>query len=152
MTPWDGPGAIDQAGPAPNGWRRDLVETVEFSPGKALVTPLRFTYGIQDPNDPGWVHLDYLLLEETDDILVDEGALDVRRVTSGENQGRTRVSAKKAILFADPVQAMWPTIACDTFWVDQVIGAAVGCPDSEAPLDSPNRQDRDGRKQGSPAR
>jgi hypothetical protein len=28
-----------------------------------LTTPLRFTYGIEDENDPDWVHLDYLLLE-----------------------------------------------------------------------------------------
>ena len=47
------------------------------------------------------------------------------------------MSAKKAILFADPVQASWPTIACDTFWTDQVIDAAVGCPDGGATPQSP---------------
>jgi hypothetical protein len=136
MTPWNDPAAIpDQI--RPNGWRRDLVETVELSPYWMLVTPLRFTYTIQDQNDPAWVHLDYLLLRETGDILVDEGALDVRRITSGKYQGRTRVSAKKAILFADPVQATWPTIACDTFWTDQVIDAAVGCPNGGATPQSP---------------
>jgi len=135
MTPWEGPAAIpDQI--RPNGWRRDLVETVELSPDWTLVTPLRFTYTIQDQHDPAWVHLDYLLLEKTKDILVDEGALDVRRVTSGKYQGSTRVSAKKAILFADELQATWPTLACDTFWTDQVIDAAVGCPDAGATLDS----------------
>jgi hypothetical protein len=131
MTPWNDPAAItDQI--RPNGWRRDLVETVELSPKRMLVTPLRFTYTIQDQNDPAWVHLDYLLLRKTGDILVDEGALDVRRITSGKHQGRTRVSAKKAILFEDAVQATWPTIACDTFWTDLVIDAAVGCPDAGA--------------------
>jgi hypothetical protein len=134
MTPWKDPSAIDEQ--RSNGWRRDLVETVEFSPGNTLVTPLRFTYTIQDADDPGWVHLDYVLLEKTDDILVDEGALDVRRITTGEPQGRTRVSAKKAIRFKDPLLAEWPTVACDTFWIDQVIGAAVGCRDASAPLDS----------------
>jgi hypothetical protein len=134
MTPWEDPSALDEQ--RSNGWRRDLVETVEFSPANTLVTPLRFTYTIQDENDPGWVHLDYVLLKETRDILVDEGALDVRRITTGEQQGRTRVSAKKAILFKDPLLAEWPTVACDTFWIDQVVGAAVGCRDSSAPLDS----------------
>lgn len=132
MTPWDAPAAIDEQ--RSSGWRRDLVETVEFSPGNTLVTPLRFTRTIQDANDPDWVHLDYVLLEETSDILVDEGALDVRRITSGEQQGSTRVSAKKAILFQNPLLAEWPTVACDTVWIDQVIGAAVGCRDAGAPL------------------
>jgi hypothetical protein len=132
MTPWDDPGAIDEQ--RSSGWRRDLVETVEFSPGNTLVTPLRFTYTIQDADDPDWVHLDYVLLKETSDILVDEGALDVRRITTGEQQGRTRVSAKKAILFKNPLLAEWPTVACDTVWIDQVIGAAVGCRDAGAPL------------------
>jgi hypothetical protein len=135
MTPWQGPGAIDEAGPGPNGWRRDLLEKVQLSPAKLLTTPLRFTYGIEDPNDPDWVHLDYLLLEKTEDILVDEGALDVRRVTAGQHQGRTRVSAKKAILF-DGLLAQWPTVACDTFWTDQVIDAAVGCLGPGARIDS----------------
>ena len=132
MTPWKHKSAIDEK--RSNGWRRDLVETVEFSPGNTLVTPLRFTHTIQDPDDPDWVHLDYVLLEKTDDILVDEGALDVRRVTSGEQQGRTRVSAKKAILFSNPLLAEWPTVACDTVWIDQVIGAAVGCREADARL------------------
>jgi len=132
MTPWKNRSAIDEK--RSNGWRRDLVETVEFSPGNTLVTPLRFTHTIQHADDPGWVHLDYVLLEETPDILVDEGALDVRRITTGEQQGRTRVSAKKAILFKNPLLAEWPTVACDTFWIDQVIGAAVGCRDGSAPL------------------
>jgi hypothetical protein len=81
------------------------------------------------------VHLDYLLLEETEDILVDEGALDVRRVTAGQHQGRTLVSAKKAILFKG-LLAEWPTVACDTFWTDQVIDAAVGCLGPGATIDS----------------
>ena len=86
MTPWNDPAAIpDQI--RPNGWRRDLLETVELSPDWKLVTPLRFTYTIQDQIDPAWVHLDYLLLRKTDDILVDEGALDVRKITSGKYQG-----------------------------------------------------------------
>jgi hypothetical protein len=132
MTPWKDPSAIDEQ--RSNGWRRDLVETVDFSPGVTLVTPLRFTYTIQDGDDPGWVHLDYALLEQTDDILVDEGALDVRRITTGEQRGRTRVSTKKAIRFKNPLLAKWPTVACDTFWIDQVIGAATGCPDASGPL------------------
>jgi hypothetical protein len=127
MTPWDDPQAADKR--LPNGWRRDLVETVEFSAAKTLVTPLRFTYTIQDETDPRWVHLDYVLLAETEDIVVDEGALDARRVTSGKHAGRTRVSAKKAILFIDPVLATWPSVACDTFWTDLVVVAAAGCPD-----------------------
>jgi hypothetical protein len=134
MTPWKDGRAIDEQ--RSNGWRRDLVESVEFSPGNMLVTPLRFTYTLQDPSEPRWVHLDYALLEETNDILVDEGALDVRRVRSGKHRERTRVSAKKAILFADPLQATWPSLACDTFWIDQVVGAAVDCRDGGAPLDS----------------
>jgi hypothetical protein len=127
MTPWDGPGAVDRK--QGDGWRRDLYETVDFSPAKTLVTPLRFTYSAQAETDPSWVHLDYVLLAKTEDIVVDEGALDVRRVTSGKHKGRTRVTAKKAILFTDPVLKEWPTIACDTFWTDLVIAAAVGCPD-----------------------
>jgi hypothetical protein len=136
MTPWGGPGAIDEPGPGPNGWRRDLLERVQLSPWKELVTPLRFSYGIQDPNNPGWVHLDYVMLGETDDILIDEGSLDVRRVTSGEHSGRTRVSAIKAILFKDPLLAKWPTVACDTFWMDLVIDAAVGCLGARTTIDS----------------
>ncbi|HEX6227956.1 MAG TPA: hypothetical protein VFZ41_00665, partial [Solirubrobacterales bacterium] len=127
MTLWDGPGAVNEDGPS--GWRRDLVETVDFWGGKRLVTPLRFTHTREAGTDPDWVHLDYVLLAETPEIAVDEGALDLRRVTSGTQQGRTRVSAKKAILFKEPVLASWPTIACDTFWTDLVIAAAVGCPD-----------------------
>jgi hypothetical protein len=142
MTPLTGAGAIAQPGPGPHGWRRDLLERVQLSPAKELKTPLRFTYGIEDQNDPDWVHLDYLLLEGTQtditqtDILVDEGALDVRRVTSGKHRGRTRVSAKKAILFADPLLAKWPTVACDTFWMDLVIDAAVGCLGPGTTIDS----------------
>jgi hypothetical protein len=134
MEQW--PGGLDQQGPGPHGWRRDLLERVQLSPAKELVTPLRFTYGIEEENDPDWVHLDYLLLEQTKDILVDEGALDVRRVTSGKHQGRTRVSAIKAILFADPLLAKWPSVACDTFWMDLVIDAAVGCLGPGATIDS----------------
>jgi hypothetical protein len=133
MTPWTGAGAINQQGPGPHGWRRDLLERVQLSPVMELKAPLRFTYGIEKENDPDWVHLDYLLLEDTEgilerkDVLVDEGALDVRRVTGGKHQGRTRVTALKAILFADPLLANWTTVACDTFWMDLVIDAAVGC-------------------------
>lgn len=127
MTPWDNPRAVDKK--RPNKWRRDLVETVDVSPSVTLQTPLRFTYAIEEEGEPGWVHLDYVLPEETEDIVVDEGALDVRRISAGPHRGRTRVSAKKAILFADPVFRTWPTIACDTFWTDMVIAAAVGCSD-----------------------
>jgi hypothetical protein len=132
------PGGLDQPGPGPHGWRRDLLEKVQLSPTMLLTTPLRFTYGIEDENDPDWVHLDYLLLEDgtQTDILVDEGSLDVRRVTSGKHQGRTRVRAIKAILFADPLLAEWTTVACDTFWMDLVINAAVGCLGPTATLDS----------------
>lgn len=126
MTPWDGVGAISVE--RPNGWRRDLYETVRFSGTRKLVTPLRFTYSIQADVDPSWVHLDYVLLNETTDIVVDEGALDVRRVVAGKYKGRTRVTAKKAILFVDPILREWSTIACDTFWTDMVIATAVGCP------------------------
>jgi hypothetical protein len=134
MTPW--PGGIDQAGPGPHGWRRDLLESVQLSPTMLLETPLRFTYGIEEENDPDWVHLDYLLLNETKDILVDEGALDVRRVTSGQHQGRTRVSAIKAIRFRDHLLDDWTSVACDTFWMDLVIDAAVGCLGPGAAIDS----------------
>ena len=132
------PGGLDQPGPGPHGWRRDLLESVQLSPTMLLTTPLRFTYGIEDENDPDWVHLDYLLLEEgpKQTILVDEGSLDVRRVTSGKHKGRTRVTAIKAILFADPLLAKWTTVACDTFWMDLVIDAAVGCLGPAATLDS----------------
>jgi hypothetical protein len=131
------PGGLDQPGPGPHGWRRDLLEKVQLSPAMLLTTPLRFTYGIEDENDPDWVHLDYLMLEGTQtEILVDEGSLDVRRVTSGKHQGRTRVRAIKAILFADPLLAKWTTVACDTFWMDLVIDAAVGCLGPAATLDS----------------
>jgi hypothetical protein len=60
----------------------------------------------------------------------------VRRVTSGKHSGRTRVIAKKAILFTDPLLVKWPTVACDTFWMDLVIDAAVGCLGPAATLDS----------------
>ena len=51
----------------PDGWRRDLVETVYFLQGMdPLETPLRFTYSIADGPDPAWIHLDYVLIEETD--------------------------------------------------------------------------------------
>jgi hypothetical protein len=136
MTPWTGAGAIPDEDRPPDGWRRDLLETVQLAPGKELRTPLRFTHTVQQQNDPSWVHLDYLLIRETKDIHVDEGALDVRRVTSGKHRGRTRVSAIKAILFADPLLANWPTVACDTFWMDLVIDAAVGCLGPGAGIDS----------------
>jgi hypothetical protein len=112
-----------------NDWRRDLWETVELSPAKELVTPLRFTYSIQAEADPRWVHLDYVLLDGgTEDIAVDEGSLDVRLVTSGKHKERTRVSAKKAILFTDRMLQDWTSVACDTFWTDTVIAAALDGP------------------------
>ena len=120
----------------PDGWRRDLLETVQLAPGRTLETPLRFTHTIQDQNDPSWVHLDYVMIGRTGEIDVDEGALDVRRVTSGKHSGRTRVIAKKAIRFVDPLLAKWPTVACDTFWMDLVIDAAVGCLGRRATIDS----------------
>ncbi|MET0822721.1 MAG: hypothetical protein ABWY79_00050, partial [Solirubrobacterales bacterium] len=78
---------------------------------------------IDDPPDPAWIHLDYVLIEETKEIAVDEGSIDVRRAQSG----RTRVSTKKLIGFKDEMLASWPTVACDTFWSDLVVNAAVGC-------------------------
>jgi hypothetical protein len=135
MTPWKGAGAIPDQDRPPGGWRRDLLEKVQLA-GKDLETPLRFTYTIQDQNDPSWVHLDYVMIGRTCEIDVDEGALDVRRVTSGKHSGRTRVIAKKAILFTDPLLVKWPTVACDTFWMDLVIDAAVGCLGRRATIDS----------------
>jgi len=111
-----------------DGWRRDLWEVVELSPAKTLVTPLRFTHSIQAEATPRWVHLDYVLLEGTEDIAVDEGSLDVRLVTSGRHKGRTRVSAKKAILFTESMLQDWTSVACDTFWTDTVIAAALDGP------------------------
>lgn len=126
MQPWNDPAAVDEQ--RPGGWRRDLIETVDFLPGMAaLQTPLRFTYSIDDDSDPAWIHLDYVLIEETGEIAVDEGSIDVRRETAGEHSGRTRVSTKKLISFKDPMLAKWPTVACDTFWTDLVVNAAVGC-------------------------
>jgi hypothetical protein len=136
MTKWSGAGAKPDEDRPPDGWRRDLFETVQLAPGFELQTPLRFTHTIQDPNDPSWVHLDYALIGETEDIEVDEGALDVRRVTTGKHQGRTRVSAIKAIRFKDDLLDDWTSIACDTFWMDLVIKAAVGCPGPGATIDS----------------
>jgi hypothetical protein len=136
MTKWSGAGAKPDEDRPPDGWRRDLLEKVQLAPGFELKTPLRFTHTIQDPNDPSWVHLDYLLIEETKDIEVDEGALDVRRVTTGKHQGRTRVTAIKAIRFKDDLLNKWTTVACDTFWMDLVIKAAVGCPGPGATIDS----------------
>ena len=124
-----GRGAVNKTLPKINGWRSDLIETIVVPQVTKLVTPLRFTYSIENETNPSWVHLDYVLPEKTDDIGVDEGALDVRRVTCGPHEGRTRVSAKKAILFADPVLQAWPTIACDTFWTEMVIAVATGSTD-----------------------
>jgi hypothetical protein len=110
-----------------NGWwRHDLLEIVELSPEMTLETPLRFTFSIQDKDNPRWVHLDYVLIDETKEISIDEGSLDVRLVTTGIHKGRTRVIAKKAILFTDQLLQDWTTIACDTFWTEMVIAAAVG--------------------------
>ncbi len=134
MTPYTDAGAVPDED-RPDGWRRDLREKVQLA-GQNLETPLRFTYTIQDQNDPSWVHLDYVMIRRTGDIDVDEGALDVRRVTSGKHSGRTRVIAKKAILFANPLLAKWPTVACDTFWMALVIDAAVGCLRRRATIDS----------------
>ena len=126
MQPWKGAGAVDEK--RPNGWRRDLIETVDFLPGlKPLQTPLRFTYSIDDAPDPDWIHLDYVLIEATNEIAVDEGSIDVRRAGAGESSGRTRVSTKKLIGFKNETLASWPTVACDTFWADLVVNAAVGC-------------------------
>jgi hypothetical protein len=136
MTPWTGAGAEPDEDRPPDGWRRDLLERVELAPGLELQTPLRFTHSIQDPKNPRWVHLDYLLIGETDDIEVDEGALDVRRVTAGKHRGRTRVTAIKAIRFKDDELDRWTSVACDTFWMDLVIDAAVGCLRAGAAIDS----------------
>ena len=125
MQPWKGAGAVDQT--RPNGWRRDLVETVDFLPDMTLETPLRFTYSIDDAADPAWIHLDYVLIQATPDIAVDEGSIDVRRVSTGEHSGRTAVSTKKLIGFTNEELAKWPTVACDTFWTELVVNAAVGC-------------------------
>ena len=127
MRPYKGAGAaVDEK--RPDGWRRDLIETVYFLQGMdPLETPLRFTYSIADGPDPAWIHLDYVLIEETDDIAVDEGSIDVRRVSAGEHSGRTRVSTKKLIGFKDEMLASWTTVACDTFWTELVVNAAVGC-------------------------
>ncbi|HEY7456129.1 MAG TPA: hypothetical protein VH703_02540 [Solirubrobacterales bacterium] len=129
MTPWQGPGAVsvERSG----GWRRDLVETVDLTPTKQLVTPLRFTFSTDRADDPRWVHLDYVLLAPTEDIAVDEGSLEARRVTRGRHRGRTRVRARKAIFFTDPLFQEWTSISCDTFWTDTVIAAAVGSSYSE---------------------
>ncbi len=136
MQPWKGAGAVDEQ--RPNGWRRDLIERVDFLPGTApLTTPLRFTYSIDDGPDPAWTHLDYVLIEETDHIAVDEGSIDVRRVSTGEHSGRTRVSTKKLIGFKDKTLASWTTVACDTFWTELVVNAAVGCLGG-AQADKPN--------------
>jgi hypothetical protein len=124
MTPWKGPGSVSLELPN-GGWCRDLIEEVELTPAKTLVTPLRFTYLQENEADPDWVHLDYVLIEKTEDIGVDEGSLDLRRVGSGRHRGRTRVSAKKAIFFSDQMFQDWTSIACDTFWTDTVIAAAV---------------------------
>jgi len=124
MEPWKGPGRVSLDLPN-GGWCRDLIEEVELTPAKTLVTPLRFAYSLESEADPDWVHLDYVLIEKTDDIGVDEGSLDVRRVGSGRHRGRTRVSAKKAIFFFDQMFQDWTSIACDTFWTDTVIAAAV---------------------------
>ena len=136
MQPWKGAGAVDEQ--RPNGWRRDLIEKVDFLPGTAAAqTPLRFTYSIDDGPDPAWTHLDYVLIEETNDIAVDEGSIDVRRVSTGEHSGRTRVSTKKLIGFKDKMLASWTTVACDTFWTELVVNAAVGCLGG-AQADKPN--------------
>ena len=68
-----------------------------------------------------------MLIEETKDIAVDEGSIDVRRVSAGDHSGRTRVSTKKLIGFKDKMLASWTTVACDTFWTELVVNAAVGC-------------------------
>lgn len=125
MRPWQDSAAIDEK--RPNGWRRDLIETVDFLPGLTLETPLRFTYSIDAGVDPAWVHLDYVLLAETSDIAVDEGSIDLRRIAGGAGAGRTRVTTRKLIGFKNPMLASWPTVACDTFWTDLVVNAAVGC-------------------------
>ena len=128
-----GQAAVDKTLPGVNGWRRDLIETVVVPQVKTLETTLRFTYSIDNKANPTWVHLDYVLPEKTADIVVDEGALDVRLVTSGPHLGRTRVSAKKAICFVDQVLQEWSTIACDTFWTEMVISTATGCPEDGGP-------------------
>jgi hypothetical protein len=136
MTEWRGAGYKPDDDRPPDGWRRDLLETVQLAPGLELTTPLRFTHTIQDPNNPSWVHLDYVLIGDTKHIEVDEGALDVRRVTTGKHQGRTRVGAIKAIRFKNDQLNEWTTVACDTFWMDLVIDAAVGCLRADAAIDS----------------
>lgn len=116
--------------PGDGWWRQDLEEKVELFPKVTLETPLRFTYSIEKPDDPAWVHLDYVQLTNTGHIHVDEGALDVRRVTSGPQRGRTRVSAKKLVCFDEKTFQDWTTIACDTFWTDTVVAAAVQSADN----------------------
>jgi hypothetical protein len=125
MQPWADARAVNET--RPNGWRRDLLETVDFLPEVTLETPLRFTYSSDDAPDPAWIHLDYVLIEATGDIAVDEGSIDVRRARAGKHAGRTRVSTKKLIFFKNEMLASWPTVACDTFWADLVVNAAVGC-------------------------
>ena len=37
------------------------------------------------------------------------------------------MSTKKLIGFHNKELASWPTVACDTFWTELVVNAAVGC-------------------------
>jgi hypothetical protein len=104
-------------------------EQVRFTPTKLLRTPLVFTRVVDDPEHSS-VFFDLPRgqdgqPETTSDIAVDVGSVIVQGNPGGDPKRRTRLSAEKCILFKDPAMAAWPTVACDLFWMEFTISAAL---------------------------
>jgi len=105
-------------------------EKVRITPSKLLDTPLRFTRVVHG-DEHASVFFDLPRGDDgaargTDDIAVDVGSVIVQGNQNGDPKRRTRLSAEKCILFKDEAMATWPTLACDLFWMEFTISAALG--------------------------
>ena len=108
------------------GWEATLVERLALFPPYNFVTPLRFTSYWA----PGWSYLRtaYRLEQPTADIIEDAGFIEVAKDPYANDPSRaTRVTATKVIEFARPDINRWPSLACDTFWIEMAIQMAHDC-------------------------
>lgn len=113
----------------PAGWDRDFHEKVVPFAGCNLEADLHFEFRkIKTGNKITELYCSFQLLHvpaAEQLIQVDYGFMRVE-TDRGEPEGRqTKLTATKAIGFNDPTMQSWPTVACDTFWLELVTRVAV---------------------------
>jgi hypothetical protein len=137
MVPQGPPAQIvSPAGSTYYGWEAVLVERLGLFPPYDFVTPLRFTSYWA----PGWTYVRtaYHLENKTPDITVDAGFIEVAKDPRAPDPTRpTRVTATKVIKFTSPDLDRWPTLACDTFWIEMAIQMAHDCACTGAGVPAP---------------